>query len=224
MRAILTSVDYAAELAVTLPRNRHHFESVTVVTTPGSRDAQVAREQGAAVVTTDAFYRDGAPFAKWLALEEGLDVVGRHGWLCVLDADVVWPARLPSYHLQPGCLYTPLRRMLVDWSLPLPERWDHLPLHPNFREWAGYTQVFHADDPALGPPPWHEVDWIHAGGADSAFQRKWHPARKVRPPFEVLHLGPAGVNWCGRGGQDELARLLALRRVRRDYSAERRGR
>lgn len=45
---------------------------------------------------------------------------------------------------------------------------------------------------------WHQTDWKHCGGADSFFQMKWPDYKKVRPPFEVLHLGPAGTNWFGR--------------------------
>ena len=83
---------------------------------------------------------------------------------------------------------------------PYPDetKWPMYPIHSNVNEWAGYSQIFHMDDPVLGPLPWHQTDWIHAGGADSFFQQKWKPSRKLRPPFHVLHLGPAGKNWCGR--------------------------
>src|SRR5580692_269178 len=91
MKAILVSVDYADILAVTLPYNRHHFDEVYVVTTPGSEDGRVAKQLGAEVWGTTAFYDDGAVFNKWKALEEALDVMGRDGWLCVMDADVLWP-------------------------------------------------------------------------------------------------------------------------------------
>jgi hypothetical protein len=101
-----------------------------------------------------------------------------------------------------GKLLSPLRRMLeqpgVPFYIPAEEKWGAYPIHRNVNEWAGYTQVFWADDPVLGPPPWHEVDWKHAGGADSFFQRKWRQQDKVRPQWEVLHVGRAGENWCGR--------------------------
>jgi hypothetical protein len=83
-------------------------------------------------------------------------------------------------------------------QIPDENEWRNYPIHRNTAEWAGYSQIFHANDPVLGSPPWHEVDWVHAGGADSMFQRKWPRDRKIRPPFEVLHLGLAGENWMGR--------------------------
>lgn len=204
--AILVSVDYTDLLRLTLPRNRHHFDKVLVVTSTENYEhvRAVARPCGALVYGTNAFYEQGAQFNKWLALEEGLDALGRRGWLCVMDADVVWPGVLPDFQLRRGCLYAPYRRMMNDLAdlsvggLPPEERWLEYLRHPNVGEFAGYSQIFHAGDPVLGDPPWHEVDWRHAGGADSYFQARWPTDRKVRLPFEVLHLGPAGVNWCGR--------------------------
>ncbi len=281
MRAIMVSVDYSDILALTLPYNRHHFEEVWIVTSIADYDnvLRIAEPNGARVIPTDLFYDDGARFNKWRSLEYGLDVMGRHGWLCLMDADVLWPHHLPEheswrrgprmedpgeaiidcdahwlerYTVDFGYLYTPLRRM-APWPLPtapdpqcprckglgvypdpplseqqekankgewlvspsthcfrsascqcntpaIPpeEEWRRYPIHRNTKEWAGYSQIFHADDPALGTPPWHSIDWTHAGGADSAFQHRWTENRKVRPPWECLHLGNAGENWFGR--------------------------
>lgn len=208
MRAITVCVDYHDYLAITLPYNIGHFEEVWVVTAPSDpatielcdrfqRDFLPVK-----VVVTNLFYKDGALFNKWLALEHALDKMDRHGWLCLMDADVLWPRTIPHWRLDQGCLYTPMRRMCNDLNsrtvLPDERGWVQFPLHPQQREWAGYTQVFHADDPVLGPAPWHQTNWKHAGGADSFFQEKWPQSKKLRPPFEVLHLGPSGQNWCGR--------------------------
>lgn len=202
MRAITVAVDYTDLLAVTLMYNRHHFEEVWIVTDGGSAPSVIEladKYSNVRVVVTDLFYQNGAVFNKWAALEYGLDMMGRHGWICVHDADVLWPVNLPQWRLDVGCLYTPLRRMFTDLRLPVPPEaeWAKWPLHPQQVEWAGYTQVFHADDPVLQARPWYE-GWKHAGGADSFFQRRWPANRKLRPPFEVLHLGESGKNWCGR--------------------------
>jgi hypothetical protein len=209
LRAIMVAVDYGDLLAVTLPWNRHHFSEVHVVTEPKC-EAEV-RElcivNHAEVHVTDLFYAKGATFNKWSALEWALDCIGRTGWLCLMDADVLWPKEAP---LEPklGELWSPLRRMapwpipgpLIDPIRPLPPEchWSLYPIHRNVNEWAGYSQVFHAQDPNLPAPPWHEVDWVHAGGADSFFQARWPAAQKRRPSWECLHLGEAGKNWYGR--------------------------
>lgn len=242
LRAIMVAVDYTDLLAVTLPYNRHHFEEVCVVTDVKSTIQMSEFLTGLGLdvklYNTDAFYYGDATFNKWAALEEALDWYGRHGWLCLMDADVLWPKDMKviqydgsmildweygMYHLKQrsGELCTPLRRMWTEWPnppknwgmmlgtdmwqwldsglvIPSEHVWKDLPVHRNINEWAGYSQIFHAEDPHLGSAPWHETNWKHAGGADSFFQRKWPRTHKVRPPFEVLHLGPAGENWMGR--------------------------
>lgn len=216
LRAILVCVDYSDYLSVTLPYNRHHFSEVMVVTsTVDEQTVEVAKANNAKVFRTASFYTDGARFNKFRALEEGLDVFGRHGWLCIMDADILWPKHIDwsfltadrlcetptgQYFSQHSYLYTPLRRMWEDCDTNIPQEpyWSQFPLHPQQVEWAGYTQIFHADDPALGLAPWHQTNWRHAGGADSWFQRKWSNESKLRPPFTCLHLGKAGHNWCGR--------------------------
>lgn len=232
MRAIMTCVDYSDLLSVTLPYNRHHFKEVWVVTcTRDTATQDIALQHCAKLHITDAFYDDGASFNKWKALEQGLDAMGRRGWLCIMDADVLWPTRVqanaqyetvkwwipnrPTMQQDCGQLCTPLRRMCPDEMFVPEADWSKFPLHRNMNEHAGYSQVFHADDPALsGCTTWHELNWRHAGGADSFFQARWPKELKLRPPFECLHLGPAGTNWCGVSieARMQLVRHFAERR------------
>lgn len=240
LRAILVSVDYADLLAVCLDQNLHHFKEMLIVSSPDDYDThRVALEFGVPTYLTDSFYSQGASFNKWKALEEGLDYYGRYGWLCIMDADIVWPQSLPSFLLYQNYLYAPRRRMLLNPSLqalPQEREWDKLSLHPNAAEWAGYSQIFYAFDEHLPPQtPWHETDWKHAGGADSFFQRLWPKSHKIRPPFQVLHLGQGGKNWCGRvtpfldgskhpsssSREEQLKRLKYLRRKNRNFNHER---
>jgi hypothetical protein len=204
MRAILVSVNYSDILSITLPYNRCHFDDMYVVTS--SDDAKnvipIADSCNAKVLVTDLFYAHG-PFCKWLALEWALDQMGRHGWLTVMDADILWPSNAGEVirrYLTPGFLITPLRRMFTDITKPLPpeNKWNSYPIHRNVQEWAGYSQTYHANDPVLGTPPWHDTSWVHCGGSDSFFQMKWPKHKKIRPNFHCLHIGDAGQNWFGR--------------------------
>lgn len=208
IHAITVSVDYSDILRITLPYVRHHFKHYTIITTPADyvNVYPIAVANDAQVLCTDLFFHAGAKFNKWLALEWGLSKIGRKGWLALLDADVLWPKVLPTpleRILRQGYLYSPLRRMYPhipkDASeIPPEDKWRGYPIHRNLSEFAGYSQLFSADDPVLGSPPWHQVDWLHAGGADSFFQAKWPTERKIRPDWHVLHLGTAGENWAGR--------------------------
>ena len=199
LRAVVTCVGFADYLAVTLAYNRHHFTEVMVVTTPADKETQeVALANGARVHATSAFYFKGAPFAKFRALEEALDALGRGGCLAIQDVDILWPKHAPL-RLHPRCLYSPSRRIMREVALPIPpeEQWRRYPLQtPSI--WCGYLQIFNAADPVLGRPPWHPIDCPDASKGDRAFQARWPRVRKVRPAWEVLHLGPDGINWKGR--------------------------
>lgn len=198
----MVCVDYSDIASITVPYNRHHFKELMIVTSSkDTKTHKLADENNCRLFVTDSFYDDGADFNKWKALEQGLDALGRYGWLVIHDADVLWPQQVyMNRYLRKGFIYTP-RRYIADpipVVFPSEDRWCKFKLHPQDIEWAGYTQIFHSDDPHLGESPWHQIDWKHCGGADSFFQAKWPQHMKVRPDFRVLHLGPAGTNWCGR--------------------------
>src|SRR5690606_23733252 len=169
--------------------NLAHFEEVLVVTSYADKlTQQIAEYCDAKVYVTDSFYADGAVFNKWRALEEALDHFGRHGWMCIMDADILWPKRIFNFNPELGCLYTPYRRMYNDFSGIIPQEIDwntRFSRHRQCKEFAGYTQIFHASDPVLETIPWHQTNWRHAGGADSFFQAKWDSKNKIRPDWEV---------------------------------------
>lgn len=197
MKAVIVCVDYSDYLSSTLPYNRHHFEEIVVVTKPTDAETiAVAERNRATIHLTDCFHADGASFNKYRAIEEGLDIIGRDGWTCLLDADIIWPKLTFPY--EPGCLYVPLRRMMPDWSGTIPEEsaWPLWPIHDLRNHWSGYSQIFHASD--LGPGPWHPLDLPNCGTGDTIFQNKWPRELRRRPNFEVLHIGPNRVNWSGR--------------------------
>ena len=222
MNAITVCVGYEQTLAITLPRNRKYFDRYMVVTFEDSPLlSKFARGYGLDMYFTDAFYRNGALFNKGLSLELGLDALGRNGWLMILDADILLPDKLPEF--TEGNLYSPYRRMCYDpckWKES--DDWKQYRRYPD-REFAGYCQVFHADDPVLKTRPWYGTNWTHAGGCDSDFQARWPDDKKIRPDFEVLHFGQPAKNWGGRGDEQrkKLQQLLSQRRRIGDYARER---
>jgi len=206
MKAILVCVDYADILDVTLHRNSRFFDQILVVSTP--RDTETAKVASrmkhvdVSLYNTTAFYQDGADFNKGLAIEEGFGVLGRSGWIAVIDADIVlnldFLDLLSKHATDPEKIYGPYRRMCInpkEWNGGYD--WSRLP-RVNDREIAGYCQIFNASAAALRSKPWYGTSWTHAGGCDSEFQSKWPPSDRVRLPFDVLHLGPHGRNWHGR--------------------------
>lgn len=200
IKGITVSVNYDDLLEITLVRNARHLTEIVVVTTEEDKRTQavVASVPNARCFITDAFTRYGARFNKSLALEEGFDFIGREGWILIFDADTLFPESMPLPKLEVGKLYTPTRILLEDptqWTEDY--NWNKAKLS-NDRHFPGYYQLFHANDPAINTLPWYDVTFAHAGGGDGYFQSRWHPTNKIRPTFQVLHLGPRDQNWHGR--------------------------
>lgn len=203
VKAICVSVDYGDILEMTLPTHKFFCEETMVVTTrEDKKTIEVAEANGARVHCTDTFYRKNAKFNKYAALEEGLDILGREGWLLIIDADIVIPEHRHPFIPVKGYVYTPHRRIKVELEDGIPEqrKWTQYRRPRANEDFKGYFQLFHASDPMLGPPPWHSVEMksISEGGNDFVFQSRWPAKKTVRAPFEVLHLGKPFENWCGR--------------------------
>ncbi|GIW60103.1 MAG: hypothetical protein KatS3mg087_1169 [Patescibacteria group bacterium] len=199
MRAFVVCVDYDDYLSKTLPLNRRHFSDYVVVTSNNdTRTQNVALENGCLVYKTDLFWSKGESFNKWAALEAAFNYYGRHGIICVIDADIVLPEKF-SPAVSKNVLYGCRRRIWRDYkgeAIPPSEAWHKFPLHPYIAEIAGYLQLFDSSSGPCQTLPWYDTNWVHAGGADSFFQARWQ--NKVFLAEQVLHLGQDGVNWCGR--------------------------
>lgn len=199
MKCYIVSVNYSDYLSLTLPYNKHHFDEIIVVTsTTDERTFDIVEENKCTLYPTDKFYSGGAYFNKWGALQEALDCFGTSEELCIMDSDIFIPTTA-TLKVDCGKLIIPLRRMA---SEPTPEEaWDLLP-YDEFKGWAGYCMLFHGSDPALLKRPWF-TSWVHAGGGDTDFERRWRSTYKMRASYEVLHLGEPRTNWCGRTESDK---------------------
>ncbi len=208
MNAVVICVAYSDFLRWTLPVNRKHFSRIVVVTDL-SDDAtvEVALANDVDVIRTSVFTDSGATFAKYAGIELGLDHIGREGWITLLDADVLIPKTWDQSELHPGNLYCPLRRMCKDYPPPPESKWREYPIDSVMRgakeypppDWfLGYMHTFHASDPHLGVPPWHGHGHNTAARGDMVFFQKWPLRNRIRPSFEVLHIGEERQNWYGR--------------------------
>lgn len=199
---------YARTLEVCLWRNMRHLSECVVVTSPDDAEVQAvaSRIPGVRVCVTDAMYRHGARFNKGLAFEEGFDFLGRHGWILIHDADVIFPNDLPLDRCIPTRLYGCHRRIVRDPNDWTPEAdWRQW---PRLRDNApiGFFQLFHASAVA-DKRPWYDVSFAHAGGGDAAFMQHWRRNDWIMLPCDVLHLGPVDLNWMGV--DDEARKLMA---------------
>lgn len=197
LNGVTVCVEYDDILRLTLPRNVRHFKECVVVTSPeDARTAEVVRSvPGVRLFQTDAFTRGGDMFNKGRALEEGLDVLGRSGWILAWDADIVLPDAFSLKRLDKNVLYSAPRRLVLDVPPSLVGDWTRHEL-----TWdppgMGYFQLFHANAEAAQARPWYSTDCGHAGCSDWYFAAKFEEREWL--PFEVLHIGPRNENWFGR--------------------------
>ncbi len=117
VRAITVCVEYADLLALTAPWNQFFYDELTVVTSRDDDATANLCERLSQMLPirchrTDVFYARKAKFNKYAALEEGLDVMGRSGWILVIDADIAIMKTDHPFSPRIGNLYTPIRHVL----------------------------------------------------------------------------------------------------------------
>lgn len=202
LKGVTVCVDFDDILEITLPYNQRHYQRFVVVTsTADERTQKLCRRLHVECLVTDVFYENGAAFNKWAALELGLDAIGRSGWINVIDADIMIPRHTREFTPEIGKLYTPLRRNFTTWlteSVPNEPYWRRFRMVNLREEHAGYFHLFHADSPQCRELPWYSTQFKWAGTADTLFQRRFQERDKLRPKFEVLHIGETFQNWAGR--------------------------
>lgn len=200
VKVVTVSVDYHAELRLALSANLKVFKDryLVVTTFDDIETVKICQEFGVEVKQTHSFHENGAVFNKWKGLEEGLDEIGRTGWIAILDSDIVFPLGA-EIDLCPGKFYTPERKILEDFSQGIPQEvcWCDLPGVGHYEGFPGYCQIFRGEDAPL-EKPWHRIDLGHAGCADTWFEEKWPKMSHLHPNFFVIHLGKPFQNWVGR--------------------------
>jgi hypothetical protein len=224
LSGITVSVGYDDLLAITLPQNLDLFDQLIVVTSETDKRTQQLvtdlsrRNTGLDLLVTDLFYRDGAIFNKFRAVEAATQRIDPARWCLILDADIFLPAttreRLAAgglCQLNPDCLYG-ARRWLILRKAQLQvisqgaaDVAETSLIHERYfecyqdSEIAGYFQLFHPASRFLMQRPWYGIDWRHAGGGDSDFMLKFPAVNRCwLPDCEVYHLGQPGENWFGR--------------------------
>lgn len=204
VHALVVSVDYAPELSRSIDRWVAGLASLVVVTAPRDEATiALARQHGAQLHVTEAFFEDGALFNKGAAMQEARALLPQSDWHLFLDADVVpppdWATRLEAADTKLGCLHG-ARRVLED-GRPIDDR-----------ELAGFFHLFHSADPRASHPL--DRDWLHAGNYDSTFMQRWPRELQRILDLELVHLGEPGVNWCGKGNDAAMKQIREQRRTR----------
>lgn len=201
-------MNYSDLLAQSIELWKSGCDRLAIVTSSADTDThRLCESSGVDYIVTDLFYADGAVFNKSSAMSWAYELRRGDDWQLFFDSDIVppanWRSQIPD-DLEPGRLYGCHR--LID-GRRFPDR-----------ELAGFFQLFHASDPCAQKRPIFS-GWKTASGYDSEFQFRWGN-KKSWLDLEVVHLGPPGRNWCGRGNDAGMRQLMQERRLRGGYKHE----
>lgn len=202
MRVVIPSVDYADMLEATLPAWRRLLPAADLIVVTAKHDRatfKIARAAGAALLVTDAWYRESARFNKARALDEAFEFPQRPaGEVCIaIDADVYPFGAFSPDAIADGVIYS-VDRFYVDTPATLARQVARPALEALDRMTAGrrgpgYFQAFRArPDLTFG-------SYKDAGFYDLEFHRHFAGGVAVLEGFAVGHLGrKSGKNWSGR--------------------------
>ena len=102
-----------------------------------------------------------------------------------------------------GKLYGPVRRVAdpVPTEIPPEETWKSYPILHHWEEFSGDCQISPRGRPGTGATSVAPYRLENAAKGDWDFQAEVgnkYVFDKIRPDFDILHLGPISQNWCGR--------------------------
>jgi len=144
-------------------------------------------------------------------MELGFDFIGRHGFICIHDADILLPDSLPLDSLSPDHLHGARRRILADPAKWRPDLvWTTCPIHLDGGP-IGFLQIANGEGQFLrDKKPWYDVSFTHGGGGDAYFMDLFPKSHQRVLPIDVLHLGLPDMNWfgCDQAGRDMMARFV----------------
>jgi hypothetical protein len=215
LECVTVCVNYADFLAITLPRNKAHFDDYVVVTTAEDRETrELCEAQGVRCVLTERLGHNGARFNKGCALNDGFAALARRDWVVILDADILLPDStrdaLAEAALDTRVLYAARRRVCTEASLWIQYQSSPHTVQLNrtllddssYRQYGpggtGYFAAFHISAPALeGMMPMMCEEYLDASKVDIDFAERWGLYRAWLS-FDVIHIGPTQLNWKGR--------------------------
>lgn len=207
MTGFVVCVDYADCLAQVVTGWKKLCDKLVVITSYSDRETfMLAEKSGVTVHRTDAFYEDGAYFNKGRALAQAYESTAPEGWTVFFDADIFAPSVLNCDTLNRETIYGAKRKLVNGILCDDPEP-------------CGWFLLFHAKAQAARVLPIVDTHWRHAGNYDSTFVHRF-------PHWEwldltVTHIGEPGKNWCGRGKDDLMCKVLEERQTRGGWEHER---
>lgn len=221
LTGLVPSVSYSDYLEKSIDIWKANLNRVLVITTPTDHATiELAICNGCDLFETNVFFEKGAMFNKGAAIAQGFQHLEQHAnaehcdpldWILFFDADVIPPKNIREMieEAQPkkGKLYGAHR--LDENSQRIPDN-----------QVAGYFFLFHISDANVQQRPVVDIHWNNASAYDTTFEERWKSRDKIFLPIELIHQGPVNTNWCGRGNDESMQKLLAMRKHRGGWRHE----
>lgn len=92
LTAFTVSVNYSDFLAITLPKNKIHFDDYWIITSlEDEATVNLCKKLDIKCIQTDIFTYNGAVFNKGGAYNVALSIYKDNDWICILDSDIYLP-------------------------------------------------------------------------------------------------------------------------------------
>jgi len=212
----MVCVNYSDFLKYTLPYNKHNFDNIIVVTISDDINTQkVCNDNGVKYVITNRLYEDGAKFNKGKAINDGIKLLNKDGWVILTDSDMIYPKNFRELidldNRHPKLVFGTDRIMCSNY-----EEWVKYNSDVNVsNSWirqggrsvgVGFFQMVHCSNPIIkGRSNWLSEDYGHAGRSDRIFWRSFKKRSRRNIGVTLIHLdtepvaaGYLGKNWHGR--------------------------
>ncbi len=202
--ALMVCVDYSDFLKLVIPANKEHFDNIVVITSFEDKLTQdLCKTENVRCFATDVFYLDNRVFNKGAALDIGLHHLKFNDWVCIMDADIIFPKNfrenIPWDCLNKDILYGGSRRFVwtyqdyVDLSNGIFKE-NELESIPGYG--CGFAQIVNMSAKTFKQYPNLYPDSYDAGQVDIDFLKRFHPDVTTvgKLDFIALHLGPHGCN------------------------------
>lgn len=227
LEAVTVCINYSDFLKFTLPNNKQYFDKYVIVTTSDDiKTQELCKEQGVECVLIKKEHSTELD-NKGVAINKGLEVLKKDGWILHLDADIWLPPLtrtiLSKFSLQPDCIYGTDRFMcesFEDW-IEFLDKEEYKDIH---HEWVylntskfrigkrmiqyydegywpiGFFQLWNPKGSGIFSYP---NDKIGYDRDDVLHMKKWRQGKRIFiPDFIPIHLSSEkhekGQNWQGR--------------------------
>jgi len=202
LNGLCVCVDFGDYLDYTMQYNRSIFDTVTIVTTDKDYETKrVCHKYNLNVVVTKRLYEDDAPFNKGKAINDGYLEMDKEDWICIFDADIIFPFFHNILHkLDQTMLYSIPRK-----DINITKHISNITQSSHENELRlcsdecliGYCQLFHST--SINTKHLYHEKFPTARRSDTKFSKRFAIDKNIYiANLLCYHISQRNINWSGR--------------------------